>query len=97
MRAVCVCLQIDGQGQQWWSRFHAKQLKWGRPRLLQLMSCQNVTISSVTLKDSPFWTTHLWNSSHIEVANVRVRSPRTSPNTDGVDPDSCNDVYIHDW
>ncbi len=69
---------IDGQGSEWWARFHAKQLKYGRPRLLQTMSCSNVLIANVTLKDSPFWTTHIWNSQHVEVAHVKVRSPTDS-------------------
>ena len=32
----------------------------------------------------------------MEVAHVKVRSPATSPNTDGVDPDSSSDVIIRD-
>lgn len=87
---------LNGSGSAWWRRFHARQNRYGRPRLLQIMSSSDVGVFGVTLQDSPFWTTHIWNSSRVEVAHVRVRSPRDSPNTDGVDPDSSSDVHVHD-
>lgn len=79
---------IDGQGSPWWARHAARKTTAGRPRLLQTMYSQDLLIANLTLKDSPFWTTHIWNSQRVEVAFVKVSSPRSSPNTDGVDPDS---------
>jgi polygalacturonase len=87
---------IDGQGADWWARHNARKTTHGRPRLLQTMYCQDLVISNITLKDSPFWTTHIWNSQRVEVAFVKVSAPIDSPNTDGVDPDSSSDVHVHD-
>lgn len=87
---------VDGQGSVWWDRFHNKSLLHGRPRLLQTMFSSNVLIRDLTLTDSGFWTVHVYASSYVEVAHVRIRAPFTSPNTDGVDPDSSDNVWIHD-
>lgn len=37
-----------------------------------------------------------WMNSQVIVQNVTIRAPLDSPNTDGIDPDSSNDVCIED-
>jgi polygalacturonase len=89
---------IDGQGAAWWARFKAKpqQLIYGRPRLFETMFASHIVLQDLTLKDSPFWTVHLWASDSILVSRVNVVAPADSPNTDGFDPDSATNVHIVD-
>lgn len=86
---------IDGRGAWWWSQKRAHTLTNGRPRLVETLWSQNVRILNLSLHDSPFWTTHIWASSDVEVGYVNISAPATAPNTDGVDPDSSSRVWIH--
>ena len=87
---------IDGSGATWWKRYHDKTLINGRPRLFQTMYCSNIRLLYLKLLNSPFWTTHIWASEHIEVGWISVRAPRDQVNTDGLDPDSSSFVWGHD-
>ncbi|KAF3654633.1 hypothetical protein FXO37_16376 [Capsicum annuum] len=49
---------IDGQGQQWWEKFHKGELKFTRPYLIEIMYSNNIQISSLTLFNSPSWNVH---------------------------------------
>ncbi len=69
-------------------------LKWPRPRVINLYSCQNVLIRDLTIVNSPSWTIHPVYCEDVTVENVRIRNPYDSPNTDGIDPESCRDVHI---
>ncbi|OWM75475.1 hypothetical protein CDL15_Pgr021639 [Punica granatum] len=87
---------IDGQGFEWWERFRNKTLDYTRPHLVELMNSTGVVISNLTFLNSPFWTIHPVYCSQVTVRNVTIRAPLNSPNTDGIDPDSCDDVCIED-
>lgn len=65
-----------------------------RPALFQVLDSQNILIQDVILKDSPFWTLHPVFSDHITIRGVRIDNPADSPNTDGIDVDSCTHVEI---
>lgn len=63
-----------------------------RPQLVNFVSCENVLIEGVELRDSPFWVMHpLW-CKNLTVKNVTVFND--GPNGDGCDPESCEDVLI---
>jgi polygalacturonase len=49
---------INGQGQVWWDKFHAKELTYTRGYLLELLYSNNIIISNVTFVDSPSWNLH---------------------------------------
>ncbi|KAH7278600.1 hypothetical protein KP509_38G048100 [Ceratopteris richardii] len=87
---------VDGQGQMWWNMHTNGELDYTRGHLVELMHCQNVIISSLTFRNSPFWTIHPVYSSNVLVQNVTILSPIDSPNTDGIDPDSSTLVCIED-
>ena len=64
---------IDGQGSVWWNAtFH-----YGRPGLVEFLMCQKVTVETVTLRNSPFWTLHLAISDTIVFAASPLKTPRT--------------------
>ncbi|THD37788.1 MAG: glycoside hydrolase family 28 protein [Sphingomonas sp.] len=63
-----------------------------RPPFVQFFHCDNVLIDGPRFIDSPFWTIHPVYSRNITIRNVTVVSKHL--NSDGVDPDSCEDVLI---
>ncbi|XVE73822.1 hypothetical protein DITRI_Ditri11bG0149400 [Diplodiscus trichospermus] len=87
---------IDGQGAFWWQNFHKGKLKYTRPYLIEFMYSDNIQISNVTLLNSPSWNVHPVYSSNILVQGITIIAPITSPNTDGINPDSCTNVRIED-
>ncbi|KAI9182730.1 hypothetical protein LWI28_028299 [Acer negundo] len=87
---------IDGQGSIWWDRFRNGTLDYTRPHLVELMNSTGVVISNLTFLNSPFWTIHPVYCSHVRVKNVTILAPLDSPNTDGIDPDSSDNVSIED-
>lgn len=85
---------IDGQGSIWWSKFRNKTLNHTRPHLVELINSTELLISNVTFLNSPFWTIHPVYCSNVTVQNVTILAPFGSPNTDGIDPDSSDNVCI---
>lgn len=65
-----------------------------RPRLLYLNHCRNVTVAGVTFQNSPCWTIHPYFCEDINFYHLYVHNPAFSPNTDGLDPESCKNVSI---
>jgi len=85
---------IDGRGEPWWKSFQEKSLAYPRPRLVSFSDCTNVQIETVTLRNSPSWTIHPVRCTSVSVREVTILNPPDSPNTDGIDPDSCSGVRI---
>ncbi len=69
-------------------------LRWPRPRLINLYSCRNVFIGGLHLLNSPSWTIHPVTCENVAIDGVTILAAPDSPNTDGIDPDSCKDVRI---
>jgi polygalacturonase len=74
-----------------------KQMKRGflRPPFIQPMFCKNVLIEGITIVNSPFWTVNPEFCENVKVHAVTIRNPH-SPNTDGINPESCKNVHISD-
>ncbi|XP_074329622.1 putative polygalacturonase [Apium graveolens] len=87
---------IDGQGQVWWDKFHKKELMYTRPYLIEIMFSENIQITNLTLIDSPSWNIHPIYSSNIIIQGITILAPVRSPNTDGINPDSCTNTRIED-
>ncbi|XP_008786949.2 probable polygalacturonase [Phoenix dactylifera] len=86
---------IDGQGEMWWSKFREKLLKHTRGPLVQIMWSRDIVISNITLRNPPFWTLHPYDCKNVTISNVTILAPvHNAPNTDGIDPDSCEDMVI---
>jgi len=69
-------------------------LKVPRPRLINLYNCKNVLISELTLENSPSWTIHPVYCENVVVEKISIIQPYESPNTDGINPESCKNVRI---
>lgn len=87
---------IDGCGAVWWRWFREKTLAHPRPRLVSFVECENVLIEGITVTNSPSWTINPVRCRNLTIHKVTVVNPGDSPNTDGINPDSCRDVRISD-
>jgi polygalacturonase len=85
---------IDGRGQTWWDLFNQKKLRNCRPNLLRFVDCRDVLIEGITFINSPRWTLNPTACDNLTIANVTIRNPHDSPNTDGINPDACSNVHI---
>lgn len=65
-----------------------------RPRMLFLNHCERVQVQGLTFCNSPAWVIHPYFSDELVFANLTVKNPQQSPNTDGLDPESCRGVEI---
>ncbi len=90
---ICGRGEINGSGRKWWK---SGKSDIERPRLIKFIMCKNVQIKDVTLKNSPCWTVHPVCCENVTVNSVTVQNPYDSPNTDGINPESCKNVRISD-
>lgn len=49
---------IDGQGKMWWELWWNRTLEHTRGHLLELVNSDNILVSNLTFRNSPFWTVH---------------------------------------
>ncbi|KAB1440169.1 glycoside hydrolase family 28 protein [Candidatus Galacturonibacter soehngenii] len=87
---------IDGNASfdNWWK--NAKVMKGAfRPRLLFLNRCNEVSIQGIQFQNSPAWNIHPYFSDNLKFIDLRIENPQDSPNTDGLDPESCENVIIY--
>ena len=96
---------IDGNGLRFWKAFWLRR-SWNpkctnkdemRPRLIYISNSNDVQLSGVTLKDSPFWTSHYYKCNNLKLLNLTIISPKEpvkSPSTDAIDIDVCKNVLV---
>ncbi|WP_069658774.1 glycoside hydrolase family 28 protein [Arcticibacter eurypsychrophilus] len=66
-----------------------------RPPFIQFMNCKNVLIEGIRIQNSPFWTINPQYCDNVTITKVTIDNP-PSPNTDGINPESCRNVHISD-
>lgn len=96
---------IDGNGLTYWRHFWDRRA-WNpkctnkdeqRPRLVYVSNCKNVQIEGVNLHNSPFWTTHIYNSENVKLLRLHIFSPEKpvkAPSTDAIDLDVVRNVLV---
>ena len=96
---------IDGNGYTFWKHFWERR-DWNRkctnkdeqrPRLVYISNCKNVQIEGVNLQNSPFWTTHIYNSENVKLLNLHIYSPAKpvkAPSTDAIDLDVVKNILV---
>ncbi|KAM7517936.1 hypothetical protein LguiB_016898 [Lonicera macranthoides] len=87
---------IDGQGKMWWELWWNRTLEHTRGHLLELVNSDNILISNLTFRNSPFWTVHPVYCSNVVIKDMTILAPLNAPNTDGIDADSSTNVCIED-
>ena len=97
---------INGNGYNYWREFWIRR-EWNRqctnkdaqrPRLTYISNCKNVTVQDVRLINSPFWTNHVYKSSHVRYLNCYIYAPTTgvkAPSSDAIDIDACTDLIVN--
>lgn len=66
-----------------------------RPPFIQPVRCRRVRIEGVKIINSPFWTVNPEFCDNVVVTGVTIHNV-PSPNTDGINPESCWNVHISD-
>ena len=75
------------------ARSKKRQTAW-RPRSIFLNQCKNIVFEGIKIQNSPSWTVHPFYSDNLKFLNLEIVNPKNSPNTDGIDPESCKNVDI---
>ena len=86
---------VDGNASHdnWWKDPKKRNIAF-RPRMIFLNHCENVTVQGIRVQNSPSWNVHPYFSDHLRFINMEIVNPKVSPNTDGLDPESCHDVEV---
>lgn len=79
--------------ENWWKDPKSMNIAF-RPRLFFISGCKNITLQGVKFCNSPSWTLHPYFSKDLRFVGITVENPSDSPNTDGLDPESCKNVEI---
>ena len=82
---------IDARGEFWWKNEKSDLI---RPRTISFFLSKNIKIKDVTIMNSPCWTVHPVCCSNVLIDGVSIKNPYDSPNTDGINPESCSGVRI---
>ncbi len=96
---------IDGNGLRYWRAFWLRR-QWNpkctnkdeqRPRLVYISNSRDVQVEGVTLRNSPFWTCHIYRSERVKLLDVIFYAPAKpvkAPSSDAIDLDVCRDVLV---
>ncbi len=79
--------------ENWWHNPKVMNIAF-RPRLFFISGCRDITLQGVKFCNSPSWTLHPYFSDNLRFIGLTVQNPSDSPNTDGLDPESCRNVEI---
>ena len=71
------------------------QRRFFRPPFIQPVRCKKVKIEGVKIINSPFWTVNPEFCDNVTIKGITIDNA-LSPNTDGVNPESCRNVHISD-
>ena len=78
---------IDGQGAAFQGPYKV------RPYMIRIIQCRNVSVTGVTMKDSPMWVQHYLACDGVLIDGITVLS-KCNANNDGIDIDGCQRVRI---
>lgn len=90
--------QILGEDHTWWELADSAR-KGGvqnTPRLINLESSNRFVLANVTLADAPGYHVYYKNGKDFTAWGVRIETPGSARNTDGIDIDGATDVSIVD-
>jgi polygalacturonase len=91
--------KLIGQDKSWWDLAkEAKVLDRNQAvtRLLVVRQSDNFTLYRITMRNSPNFHVSVNNTNGFTAWGVKIRTPKTGRNTDGIDPSSSTNVTIKD-
>lgn len=77
----------------WWQNHKTKKIAW-RPRTVFAVRATDFTLMGITIKNSPSWTVHPYYCTNVDILNISINNPSDTPNTDGCNPESTENVRI---
>ena len=85
---------VDGNAGagDFWTKFH--EFETARPRLFFFSHCKDIHIHGIHACNAASWQFHPFYSQRVSFYDVFVSAPKDSPNTDAIDPESCDGVDI---
>lgn len=98
--------EINGRGDQdilgtsttWWALSNTAKSSGGKqnnPRLIESHGFNNLTLYDIDLVNAPFFHVYFEDGNGLTVWGIRIKTPATAKNTDGVDPDSSTNVTVN--
>jgi polygalacturonase len=89
--------KLIGQDKSWWDL--AKEAKildrnQAVTRLLVVRQSDNFTLYRITMRNSPNFHVSVNNTNGFTAWGVKIKTPKTGRNTDGIDPSSSTNVTI---
>ena len=88
---------VDGQTESWWQlarRAQKEDAHQNVPRLIEANNSQDFTLYRITLRNSPNFHVTLNNVDGFTAWAMRIDTPATARNTDGIDPISSRNITI---
>lgn len=89
--------RLIGQNETWWDLAHRAKvmdLQQSVPRLLVVRRSNNFTLYRITLRNSPNFHVGIDQTDGFTAWGVKIQTPKTARNTDGIDPSSSTNVSI---
>ena len=86
--------EINGQGAKF------KKMSWNdegitRPHLMRFITCNNVRVENISLKNSGCWMQHYLACTNLQIKGLKIYN-HNNFNNDGLDIDGCRNVTISD-
>ncbi len=73
----------------------AEAKQYLRPVMVSFINCKNLLLDGPVFQNSPGWNIHPMVCENITIRNITVRNPWFSQNGDGLDLESCKNVYLY--
>lgn len=89
--------KLLGQNVSWWDLAHQAKVtdqKQSVPWLIVVNHARNFTLYRITLRNSPGFHVAVNNTDGFTAWGVKIMTPKTARNTDGIDPGSSRNVTI---
>jgi len=92
-----------GQDVTWWDLAHEAKVKDEQqsvPSMIAIRHAENFTLYNITLRNSPGFHVSVNQTDGFTAWGVKIMTPKTARNTDGIDPGSSKNItiaysYIH--
>jgi polygalacturonase len=89
--------KLIGQNATWWDLAHTAKVtdqQQSCPRLVIARQSDGFTLYNLTLRNSPNFHVSVERTDGFTAWGVKIRTPKTARNTDGIDPSSSTNVTI---
>jgi Pectin methylesterase len=89
--------KLVGQDETWWDLAHeakVRDLQQSVPAMMQLRHADGFTLYKITLRNSPGFHVSINQTDGFTAWGVKIMTPKTARNTDGIDPGSSSNITI---